>query len=387
MVRKIFRFFVLLILFINMYIIISGRWYLYNAIRYNTADISDWQHFENRPISSSDYIPIPSAHCYNQESLNKPCIDRLKKYKSVAILAIKNDSVIHEQYWDGYDARSVSGSFSMAKSILSILVGIAVDEGKIKSIDEPVWHYIPSFKTEKKSKITIRHLLNMSSGLYWDESYINPVSLTTEAYYGNDLEVVFNKLEPTRNPGEVFDYASGNQIVLQQILKKVTGTSVSDYMSEKLWKPLHTSMPASWSLDHANGNEKAFCCVNSNARDFSKIGLLFLHKGYIYNQQIISKKYIQESLTPAAIKDEDGELKCDFYGLSWWLGQIEHQGKMHKVYYMRGILGQYVMVCPDYQLVVCRLGHKRDDEYIPNSKNHRIDIFAYTKGILEAYMK
>ncbi|MBI3232626.1 MAG: serine hydrolase [Bacteroidetes bacterium] len=386
MLKKTLKTIAIIVILINMFILFSGRLYLYKAIKNNLADIDNWEVFANRPISNDTITEIPASSSYNKNELNQACLDRLKKYKSVAFLALKDDSIIYERYWDGYSDSSHSSSFSMAKSIVSVLVGIAVDEGKIKSIDEPVGNYLSEFKVGKKSQITIRHVLEMSSGISWDESYINPLSVTTEAYYCNDLRGMYEKLEVAIAPGQTFDYASCNQIILQQLLKKVTGKNIADYMSEKLWKPLHAKHAASWSLDKKDGNEKAYCCVNSNIRDFSRIGSLFLHKGQMYGHQIISEAYVNESIKPAAIKDEDGN-PCNFYGLSWWLGSIDYKGQQHEVYYMRGILGQYVMVCPDYNLIVCRLGHMRDDDKLSADKHHRVDIFEYMHAVLEAYVK
>lgn len=373
-----------LLFLLSLMIFISGKWYIYRALWYNLAEIDDWKHFPARTIAAAPARPLPASVDYNQGKIPQDVLDRHQRLGSVAYLALRNDSVIHEQYWDGFSDSSVSSSFSMAKSMVGVLVGIAVDRGFIKSIDEPVGNYLPSYKKGKRALITIRHLLNMSSGLFWDESYINPWSLTTESYFGSRLEDICEKLEVYAAPGTYFDYASGNQIVLQQVMLKATGMPLSDFMGKYLWQPLGARHPATWSLDRDHGNEKAFCCVNSNIRDFSLLGLLYLHHGFWNGKQIVSESYVKESVTAVPLTDEYGKT-CKCYGLSWWISEMTFKGKSYPVYYMRGILGQYVLVLPDLHLVVSRLGHQRDETYSGPDKHHRLDVFEYTRGILEAY--
>jgi len=372
-----------LVILTNIYIVATGQFYVYKALYYNFENIDDWEIFPSRKVATENPEELPKHKDYNTQTLKSNYIKWLEDYHSVAFVAIKNDSVIHEKYWKNYGPESMSNSFSMAKSIASVLVGIAVDEGKIKSIDEPVSNYIASYKEGRKAKLSIKNLLQMSAGFNWVESYANPFSYTTESYYGDDLEALASKLEVVTEPGKSFNYQSCNQIILQQVLEKATGKKLSDYLSEKLWKPLHANHDASWSTDKEGGNEKAFCCVNSNARDFARIGLLFLHEGNWKGKQVVSKEWVAQSITPAAINDEHGK-PCDFYGLSWWLTKIQHQGKEHQVYYMRGVLGQYTLVIPDYNLVIVRLGEMRSKTLIGE---HRADIYEYMKAILEAYYK
>ncbi len=380
-VKKSLTAIVALVILTNLYIIVTKQFYVYTALWYNYENIDDWKIFSNRTIATANPEDLLRHSCYNSQTLNSKYIKLLKDYNTVSFLAIKDDSVIHEKYWEGYGPSSQSNSFSMAKSIVSILVGIAVDEGKIKSIEEPVAHYLPGFKNGDNAKLTIKNLLQMSAGFNWEESYSNPFSLTTEAYYGDNLKELANGLEVITEPGKTFDYQSCNQIILQQILEKAIGMQLSTYLSEKLWKPLQANHHASWSTDREDGDEKAFCCINSNARDFARIGILFLHKGNWKGKQIVSKEWVEKSITPAAINDEHGT-PCNFYGLSWWLTKIKHKGTEHKVYYMRGVLGQYTFVIPDYQLVIVRLGEGRSKTLIGE---HRADIYEYMKSILEAY--
>jgi CubicO group peptidase (beta-lactamase class C family) len=162
---------------------------------------------------------------------------------------------------------------------------------------------------------------------------------------------------------------------LGMLIEKACGMSLSEYASEKLWKPLQAMHDASWSLDKKDGTEKAYCCIYSNARDFARLGSLYLHDGNWKGKQIVSAKYINESLSPVALKMPDGSTN-DCYGYGWWL-LPDYKG--HRVFYARGIQGQYIAVIPDTKTIVVRLGNKRGEK----TGNHCNDLFVYLDGALE----
>ncbi|MEP7265329.1 MAG: serine hydrolase [Bacteroidota bacterium] len=362
------------VLLINIYILFSGKTYLYKALAYNFVDIDDNTLFNQRKVEASQGIEWPLKSNYNTMKAPDYLIEELEKYKSVAYLVIQNDSILYEKYWEGYSDKSISNSFSMAKSIIGIMTGIALDEGKIKSLDQPVADFIPEFKDGEKSKITIRHLLMMSSGLDWDEAYANPLSVTTEAYYGTDLYKIATQQKVIQEPGKEFIYQSGNTELLGLILENATGKSLSEYASEKLWKPLHAMNNAEWSLDKEDGREKSYCCFYSNARDFARIGALYMHSGMMFGKQIVSSDYVKTSVIPAPLTDSGS--KNEVYGYHWWITRYEN----HKVFYMRGILGQYVLVFPDENMIVVRLGHQRPPK---TDDGELTDVPVFLKGALE----
>lgn len=344
--------------------------YLRNALTYYTADIDDYTIFENRQVLNGSIQPWAEHLDYNRHSLPDSLQQQMEAYKPVAFLVAQKGRIMHEQYWDGYSAESYSNSFSMAKSIISLLVGIALEEGHIQSLDEPVGNYLPHFAQEKNATLSIRHLLTMSSGLNWDESYGSPFSITTQAYYGNDIPSLVDQLELSAIPGREWKYLSGNTQVLAAVLENATGQRVSNYASEKLWIPLGTASPALWSLDKTDGTEKAYCCFNSNARDFARLGQLVLDSGRWNGQQLLPLNYLQEALQPASfLTHKDGE-KVDFYGYHWWI--LNYKGR--QIPYARGILGQYIFIIPEKEAVVVRLGHERDQGY---EQNHPKDTYLY----------
>lgn len=344
--------------------------YLRNALTYYTADIDDYTIFENRQVMNAGVEPWPEGASYNKLTLADTLETQMEALNPVAFVVSQNGQLVYEKYWDGYSAESYSNSFSMAKSIIALLTGIALQEGHINNLDEPVGNYLPVYKEGTNKELTIRHLLTMSSGLNWDESYGSPFSVTTQAYYGGNLPGLIDGLEVVETPGKHWEYLSGNTQILALILEKATGQKVSDYASDKLWKPLGTSSPALWSLDEADGTEKAYCCFNSNARDFARLGQLVLNGGRWNDTTLIDPGFLKEALQPATyLKDDNGE-PVDFYGYQWWI--VNYKGK--QIPYARGILGQYIFILEDKDAVAVRLGHNRNPEYIGH---HPKDVYLY----------
>jgi len=329
---------------------VTGRIYLLKAAWYQTADIDDYKIFDNRQVANGQPQPWKMSVDYNKIYYPDDLDKKLKAFGTVALLVVHNDSILFEKYWDGYGDSSLSASFSIAKSITSLAIGIALKEGKIKSLDQPVSDFLPEFKEGLKAKVTIRHLLTMSSGTDWNEAYSDPFSVTTEAYYGYNVYKTTTKVKMIKGPGAYHEYKSGDTELLGLILAKATGEKLSDYVSEKLWKPLGAEHPAIWSTDKKNGIEKNFCCFNSNARDFARLGKLMLDTGRWNGVQIIDTTYWRQSITPCGIPDVNHQ-PCSYYGYQWWIVSKEQE-----IFYARGILGQFIIVIPAKKMVIVRLG-------------------------------
>jgi CubicO group peptidase (beta-lactamase class C family) len=237
-----------------------------------------------------------------------------------------------------------------------LLIAIAVEEGKIKSLDEPVGNYLSSFKGGNKSEITIRHLLMMASGLDWEESGSNPLSENAESYYGWDLRELVNRQSVINPPGETFNYQSGNSQILGLIIEKATGKNVSEYTQEKIWKKIGTEHEAYWSLDDHNGVEKSFCCIYATARDFARIGMLIHNGGKWGEEQVVPEWFMKELLKPVKMATLDG-IPNYRYSLHVW----NYIDKNETITYCRGLMGQYIISMPKEDLIVVRLGSKRKD--------------------------
>jgi len=381
---------------VNLFILLSGRFYIYKGIAntYFVGEISptiyDLDVFPYSTLQTDEMKSVISHDKnYNSYQLSKKDQQFIDEYRTKALLVFKNDTLLFENYWENHTEETVSNSFSVAKTMVSILVGIAIDEGKIASLDDPICKYLPEFCSDEKGKITIRHLLTMSSGLDWTESAKNPLSDNAESYYGENLRTLVTSQEVESEPGKIFKYQSGNSQLLGFIIEKATGNDLSRYAEQKLWKKIGAEHEAYWSLDKEQGDEKAFCCMYATARDYGRLGILLLNKGKFNGNQIIPEWYFTEMMTIANLDSEDG-IPNYRYGLHTWI----YMDTDAQVNYCRGVKGQYVITVPDENLVIVRIGSSKrpnfafdgsrldDDSYIEENKfkiGHSTGLFDYLK--------
>lgn len=374
MKKKIIQFSIAFLLISNLAIWATGTTYIYKALLHLQANIDDLVIFDyNLVPNNGKGSPWLTAADKNKTPLSDSLRKTLETTETVAFLVIKNDSICYEEYWDGYTDSSYSNSFSMAKSIISILVGVAIDEGKISSVKDPVGKYIPEYANGELAKITIEDLLRMASGLNFHESYATPINQTTDAYYGNNLRKLMYSLKAEKPAGIEFKYKSGDTQLLGLVLSAATCKSNSAYASEKLWSKIGAEHDAKWSIDHAGGDEKAFCCFYSNARDFARIGKLYLQKGRWEGAQIVDSNWVNQSITSNGLNDENGN-KTDYYGYQWWVLKNAN----FPAYYCRGILGQYIVVIPSKNTIIVRLGKKRGAQKV---NNHPLEVIQYVNEL------
>lgn len=379
---------------LNLFICLSGRFYLYKGV-YSTylqgetsPTIYDKDKFYSSVLPASK-MKQPWTVQYTSGMLTNEEEKYIEKYGGRSFLVFRGDSLIFEKYWDKHNEKTVSNSFSAAKTVVSLLVGAAMEDGKIKSLDDRVSIYLPEFSGNGKEKITIRHLLMMASGLDWKESASDPLSENAESYYGTDLWGLINRQKAIAKPGVAFNYQSGNSQILGFIIEKATGKDLTAYADEKLWQPMGAENDAFWSLDKENGDEKAFCCLYSTSRDFARIGKLINHYGNWNGKQLVPEWYMREMVKNPEMTTEEGVPNLR-YGLHVWT----YLGENKPVYYCRGIHGQYIISVPSENLVIVRTGRKRAENYeIPKSKagnaaylkeneaklGHPSDIFIYLK--------
>lgn len=375
---RLFLFLAVAFAALNAAIVFSGKAYLYKTVLYQGAGIDDLHVFSyNTMRASSQPKPWPRSADYNRVQLPAELRSVLEEYETTALFVLQGGTIRQEVYWDNYSELRNSNSFSAAKSIVSVLIGIALDEGRIKSLDQPVADFVSSFDTPEKRAIRIRDVLRMASGLDFDEVYNEPISDTTEAYYGTDLHGLVAGLGVEAAPGTQFRYKSGDTQVLGLILQQATGRSLADYAREKLWQPLGAVHDAQWSLDQPGGVEKAYCCFYSNVHDFARIPYLYMHEGEFNGRRVVSADFVRESLAPINLPGPDGQ-NTDYYGFQWWL--LNHAG--HQVFYARGILGQYLFAIPGLDMVVVRLGHKRSERKV---NHHPEDVYAILDGVFSMY--
>ncbi len=377
-VIKIIAIIVLVVASLCVILVFTGNSYLIKAVA-NTylkgvsgPTITESDIFENRTVEAGNWRKWPNSVFYNQKKLSKEELKIQEKYETVSFLVIKNDSIRFEQYWEDFNPDTKSNTFSVAKSFISILIGAAIKDGSIKSVDQKVGDFIPEYKKGDKAKISIKNLLQMSSGIDFGESYGDPFGFMAKAYYGDEIYKLTVSKEVKYEPGKYYLYQGGNTLLLSFIINKATGKTVSEYFSEKVWKPIGAKNDALWNLDEKDGREKAYCCFYSNARDFAKIGQLYLQKGNWNGQQIVSENYWKESLSPVNITDKSGSI-IDYYGYQWWMTNRNEK----QVFYARGIYGQYIAWIPAEEIVFVRLGRKRADKKdnsVPEDFNNYIDM-------------
>ena len=349
--------------------------YLLKAVRtiyfngHTTAFLEDYQYFDNRSIEKGVGQPWHISKAYNTVKPTAALEEMHKKIGTVAFLIIKNDSIWNESYYDDYDKDSKSNSFSMAKSLVSASLGKAIMEGKIKGLDQKVSDFFPEFNDVYSSQLTVGDLSSMSSGLNWDERYYSPFSITTRAYFDEDLKGVILGLKGVTAPGKAYKYLSGDTQLLAMCIEKAVGKSLATYVSDSFWKPMGAENEALWQTDKAGGIVKAYCCVASNARDFARFGKLYKQNGKWNGRQLLDSAFIAKSTTPRFASSPE-------YGYGWWLSTYKGQ----KIFYMNGHLGQYVIVIPEDDLIIVRLGHEK----MPSSTGspHTDDFFV---DIAETY--
>ena len=316
------------------------------------ADITDYKFFDNIDIPKSENPQAWPLHKdFNKTKSTDILNNTNDRLGTVAFLIIKNDSLWYEKYYDGYSEKSYSNSFSIAKSIVTAVLGRAIDEGFIKDMDQKVGDFIPEYKKGLAANLTVGDLSSMSSGMKWTEDYKNVFGVTARAYVGSESLVKLIKSRPIiREPGQSFKYLSGDTQLLAMTIEKATGQKLSSLVYNWFWNPIGAENNALWQIDNLkSNNEKAYCCFNSNARDFAKFGKLFKDYGYWNEKQLLDSSFVKKATTKRFEKSPH-------YGYGFWLGSY----KGMKYFSMRGHLGQYVMVFPKENIIIVRLGKTND---------------------------
>lgn len=350
MIKKAFKFFLYLLLLLTLpttILYFTPYRYLIKGISQTylrgrtSAYIYDAQYFDVNTISKNSISqPLPKSASYNKTELSVALNDMLSKTKSTSYMVIKDNKIICEKYYLNHTDSTKSNSFSMAKTITTLLVQIAIQKKTIANWDVKVKNYLPWLSGKYADSLTLRHLSTMTAGLNWDEGYHNPFGITARAYFTDDIETTMKLVHVIDNPGKKYIYQSGATQMLGLCLIQATGKSLAEYAAENLWKPLKTEHSASWHTDTKNGRELCYCCFNASTRDFAKIGTLLLNNG----MGIVDSSFIATATQP---------FKDDLYGHSFWL----YEYKNNKVFFLQGIQGQYIAVVPSKKMVIVRTGH------------------------------
>jgi len=344
------------------------------------ALISDFRHFDAAPIARAGTpSPLPKAPARLAWPAAAGAAPEawLAARGTVALLVLRRGELVYEGYFDGFTRESIGTSFSVAKSVVSALVGIALAEGRIASLDDAITRYLPELAQgdPRFARITLRHLLLMRSGVAFDEGYRSPLSDASRFYLSRDLAARVRELKIAGEPDRLQAYKSGDTQLLGMALERATGLPLAKYAESRLWQPMGAEFDASWSLDDAGaGVAKAFCCLNARAVDFARFGQLFLQGGRIDGRQVVPEAWVRESTAVAArpggndiqrrnIERAHSERRA-FYAYQWRRA-AQAGGEPAADFYAQGLLGQYVYVAPATQTVLVRLGRHQGEVFWP----------------------
>ncbi|RPJ20221.1 MAG: class C beta-lactamase-related serine hydrolase, partial [Chloroflexi bacterium] len=290
----------------------------------------------------------------------------LEENDTQAFIVIQDGTVLYENYFNNTQRDSIVTSFSVAKSFTSALIGIAIDEGFIESVDVPVTMYLPELaeRDPRFNDITIRHLLLMASGLEYVE--FRPLLFNSDdiltSYYPDQRKISLENTHIIDPPGQYFHYNKYHPQLLGMILERATGMTVTDYLQTRIWDPLGMEFDGSWSLDSKTSDfEKMETGVNARAIDFAKFGVLFLDNGNWQGKQVISEEWVKESTQPLLPTDYDeyypewfASLPGQAYYQYMWWGM--RRAKDSYDFNAGGDKGQLIYVSPQKNLVIVRNG-------------------------------
>lgn len=268
-----------------------------------------------------------------------PLEQTLEKHKVRACIIIKNDTILSNYYAKGMDAQSIHPSYSVAKSFVSALVGIAIDEGLIGSELDLVIKYLPNLKGGVAlQQLTLKHLLNHTSGIQYD------LALDATIYYGTNIQKGIQRIKFADQPGTKQHYINVNTQLLGMVLEAATGQLLSQYLEEKIWKPLGMCQEGLWGSDQ-KGQERSFCCMGATALDYAKFARLYLNKGNWKGKQILSKSWHQKSICR-----DTSEGSSFNYNYSWYIGLKEYGD-----YMAIGLYKQYLYINPRKKMIIVLL--------------------------------
>ena len=319
-----------------------------------------------------DSLNVPSSFAYNDQKLGTQQF--LKDSWTTGLIVIQNDEIALEDYYLGNSAVTQNISWSMAKSFISALIGIAVNEGHIKSIEQSVDAYATSLVGSGYEGVSIKNVLQMSSGVAFNEDYGDFYSDINrwgrDFSLGNSQDAFAATLKNDIEPGTVNHYVSINTHVLGMVLTQATGRSITDYMQEKLYNPMGMEHDGLWIID-GQGMEMALGGLNLTLRDFAKLGSLYLHDGTFNGQQIVPASWVADSRTmdqPHLLPGNDFG-----YGYQWWM-----VGGDSGEFMAMGVYGQYIYINPETNTVIVKNSANpfyNDTSYIPSSDFAHLALF------------
>lgn len=354
------------------------------------STITDHQHFTNAPIPAAHRpspLPVATPPLALPALTSSETMEQLmERQGTVALLILRDGRVVYERYFNGRERDTLLTSFSMAKSVVALLLGQAIRDGHVRSVDDPVTRYLPELAQQdaRFAQIRLRDLLAMRSGIAFEETYSRPWSEVAVFYLTPNLARAVAGLRIAEPPDQRFHYSSGDTQLLGMAIERATGRRLHQLVTDGLWQPMGAEMDASWSLDSAlQGQAKAFCCLNARAIDYARLGQLMLQHGRVDGRQLVPESWIDAVLQVREHPGETADARRNiespdqpdaaFYTWQW---RRMPQGSLLATppadaaqpaerlvpgtdFYAQGQHGQYIYVAPQQRTVVVRLGTDR----------------------------
>lgn len=395
---------VIVVMFLAILSIKFSPRYVYRLARYHVADVYDYMHFKNRVIEASESVVSFSKELDERyvESLFKDRVlasgfssfdEWAEQSQTTALIMIRRDTILYEKYFNGFSRDSYFHSQSVAKSFISLLIGFAIEDGYIQSVDDPMTDYVPELleRDARFGKITIENLLMMQSGLEYKEAFLPVIGIHApwhdEAvgyYHGNVRKLLLKKVKVGREPGQDFQYCNYNTSYLGLIIERATAKNVSEYLEEKLWSQI-MEYDALFSIDtRKSGFEYMPSRLIVRAIDYARFGQLFLHEGNWNGKQIISEDWVREStLEDTTVPRElypdwmgEGSQRT-YYTYQWW-GHTNSDSTYQ--FFASGNLGQNIYILPDKDIVIVHCGNSLN-HYNADFLRDASDIIRFYKAI------
>ena len=362
-----------LLIFLCLLMISVSCTFLSRYIFLNAPDVYDYKKLPLRVIKNdpSTVFNFKTSQDFNLNSLVPIIFNTskvtdldtfLEKTGTTAFLIIRNDSILYERYFNGHKNDTYCKAFSVSKVFLSSLIGIAIDEGNIQSVNDAVMKYLPEIKDKRFAGLTINHCLSLTSGIKTNNKQIFPWNDKVRIYYTPDIRKLLSNIEYDHEPGKEYAVEEVSPVLLAMVLEKATGKSVSAYLEEKIWKPLGMSHDGLWVIDSKkHGFEAANSGLTGLPVDFAKLGRLYLNNGKFNNKQIISPEWVRRSTIADTTsvcfwRKIDYYEKKDVYFNRMWLGLRTND--MDYSYFASGHFGQRIFISPAKNAIIVRFGTK-----------------------------
>lgn len=320
-------------------------------LTYNPINLSELKYtFEDQKFSIEDFIDT---------------------FKVAGLIVVRDGVVLYEDYNYGNNESTRWVSFSVTKSITSMLLGAAIEDGFIASVEEKVTTYLPQLKNSKYQNVSIKEVLQMSSGIDWNEDYTDPNSDVNIAGAMNSLTLYnhLNKLDKAASPGTKFNYNTGETNLIGGIVRAAIGNNLSSYLEQKIWKPFGMEYDAYWAIDSDFEQELGGCCLNATLRDYARIGIFAMNNGELRDgTKSLPVGWMKDSTTPSK--------HFPYYGYQWWL-----DGPGYESYAADGVFGQYIWIDPSTRTVIAMHGARDTADVNSFNGGHRIN---FMKSVLEA---